>query len=124
MLFQLFGKKTPAVMREIHLFNTESGKLELFEPVNDKTVKMYSCGPTVYDYAHIGNLRSYIFADVLKRVLIHNGFLVQHTINFTDFGHLTDDGDAGEDDEQRDQAPAGDEQVLPKCTCARTGNTM
>ena len=97
MLFQLFGKKTPAVMREIHLFNTESGKLELFEPVNDKTVKMYSCGPTVYDYAHIGNLRSYIFADILKRVLLHNGFLVQHTINFTDFGHLTDDGDAGED---------------------------
>jgi cysteinyl-tRNA synthetase len=58
---------------------------------------MYTCGPTVYDYAHIGNLRSYIFADILKKTLEYNGYTVKHTINLTDFGHLTDDGDAGED---------------------------
>ena len=58
---------------------------------------MYSCGPTVYDYAHIGNLRAYVFADILKRTLVARGLRVKHTINFTDFGHLTDDADAGED---------------------------
>ncbi len=97
MLKKLFGTKTPVQIRDIKLFNTESGKLELFEPLDPKAVKIYSCGPTVYDYAHIGNLRSYIFSDLLKRVLIRNGYLVKHTINYTDFGHLTDDADAGED---------------------------
>ena len=58
---------------------------------------MYSCGPTVYDHAHIGNLRSYLLADLIKRVCIYNGYAVTHTINFTDFGHLTDDADTGED---------------------------
>lgn len=58
---------------------------------------MYSCGPTVYDYAHIGNLRAYVFADTIKRTLIYNGYQVNHTINYTDFGHLTSDGDTGED---------------------------
>lgn len=77
--------------------NTESGKLEVFQPWDESEVKMYSCGPTVYDYVHIGNLRSFVNADILKRVLIKNGYMVKHTINFTDFGHLTDDGDAGED---------------------------
>lgn len=84
-------------MRDIKLFNTESSKLETFQPYNDREVKIYSCGPTVYDYAHIGNLRAYIFSDILKRVLIKNGYQVKHTINYTDFGHLTDDADAGED---------------------------
>jgi cysteinyl-tRNA synthetase len=84
-------------MRDIHLFNTESGKLEVFTPLDEPNVKMYSCGPTVYDYVHIGNLRSFLTVDIIKRVLIRNGFLVEHTINFTDFGHLSDDGDAGED---------------------------
>ena len=97
MLEKLFGGKTPAITRQIHLYNTESGKLEIFEPHDARKVKMYSCGPTVYDYAHIGNLRSYVFSDILKRTLVRNGYLVQHTINFTDFGHLSDDGDAGED---------------------------
>jgi cysteinyl-tRNA synthetase len=58
---------------------------------------MYTCGPTVYDYAHIGNLRAFVFADILKRMLVFNGYDVRHTINLTDFGHLTDDGDVGED---------------------------
>ena len=58
---------------------------------------MYSCGPTVYDHAHIGNLRSFVMADLIKRVCLYNGYEVKHTINFTDFGHLTSDGDEGED---------------------------
>ncbi len=97
MLKKILGRKKPTHLREVKLFNTESNSIEVFEPLKDPAVKMYSCGPTVYDYAHIGNLRSYVFADILKRTLIRNGYLVKHTINFTDFGHLSDDGDAGED---------------------------
>lgn len=97
MMSGLFKKHTPVIIRDIRFFNTESRKIESFKPIEPTEVKMYTCGPTVYDYAHIGNLRSYIFADVLKRVLLRNGFEVKHTINFTDFGHLTDDEDAGED---------------------------
>ncbi len=82
---------------DIFLFNTESNKLELFKPLSADAVTMYTCGPTVYDYAHIGNLRAYVFSDILKRTLIFNGYEVKHTINLTDFGHLTDDGDVGED---------------------------
>ncbi|USN87881.1 MAG: cysteine--tRNA ligase [Candidatus Nomurabacteria bacterium] len=81
----------------IHLYNTETNQLELFEPLSDNMVTMYTCGPTVYDYAHIGNLRAFVFADVLKRTLIFHGYEVNHTINLTDFGHLSDDGDQGED---------------------------
>jgi cysteinyl-tRNA synthetase len=79
------------------LFSTETRELAYFVPRLPGIVSMYSCGPTVYDYVHIGNLRAYVFVDILKRTLIYNGFEVQHTINLTDFGHLTDDGDAGED---------------------------
>jgi cysteinyl-tRNA synthetase len=97
MFTQLFGGGTPAIVRDITVYNTESKKKEIFEPLNKKEVKMYSCGPTVYDHTHIGNLRAFLSADIIKRVLIRNGYMVKHTINFTDFGHLTDDGDAGED---------------------------
>jgi cysteinyl-tRNA synthetase len=97
MFSDLFGKKTPISHREVKLYNTESSSLEVFAPLKSPKVTMYSCGPTVYDYAHIGNLRSYVFSDTLKRTLIKNGYVVKHTINFTDFGHLTDDADAGED---------------------------
>ena len=58
---------------------------------------MYACGPTVYNYAHIGNLRAYIFEDLLKRTLLYNGYKVKHIMNITDVGHLTSDGDEGED---------------------------
>jgi cysteinyl-tRNA synthetase len=78
-------------------FNTETRKLEEFVPLSNREVKVYSCGPTVYDFAHIGNLRAYVFSDILKRVLNYNGYTVNHTINLTDFGHLTDDADAGDD---------------------------
>lgn len=97
MFSNIFGHKEPATLRDVWLYNTESSKKEKFEPFNPKQVTIYSCGPTVYDYAHIGNLRSYVFSDILKRTLIKNGFNVNQTINFTDFGHLSDDGDAGED---------------------------
>ena len=96
MLKNLFGtKSTPDKLPNIHLYNTETTSLELFEPLSNKEVKMYSCGPTVYDYVHIGNLRSFVFADIVKRTLIYHGYDINHTINLTDFGHLTDDGDAG-----------------------------
>lgn len=97
MFNKLFGTEKTAPVRDVKLFNTETGKIEIFTPLDPKVTKIYSCGPTVYDYAHIGNLRSYVFVDMVKRVLIRNGFLIKHTINFTDFGHLSDDGDAGED---------------------------
>lgn len=97
-MFSLFTAK-PKVHAgaPLQLFNTESRTLETFVPRNPKLVTMYSCGPTVYDYIHIGNLRSFVFADILKRTLEFNGYKVKHTMNLTDFGHLTDDGDAGED---------------------------
>jgi len=98
MFKNFFGKKTTSEeLPKIHLYNTETSQLELFKPLSDKMVTMYTCGPTVYDYAHIGNLRAFIFADILKRTLIYHGYDVNHTINLTDFGHLTDDGDNGED---------------------------
>ena len=97
MLQHLFGRKKPLTLRDINLYNTESGQLEVFKALKSPQVLMYSCGPTVYDYAHIGNLRSYVFSDIVKRTLLRNGYLVKHTINFTDFGHLTDDADEGED---------------------------
>ncbi|MBI4086614.1 cysteine--tRNA ligase [Candidatus Kaiserbacteria bacterium] len=81
----------------LFLCNTLSDLTEHFEPRNSSSVTMYTCGPTVYDYVHIGNMRAYVFADILKRTLGYNGFAVNHTINITDFGHLTDDADAGED---------------------------
>jgi cysteinyl-tRNA synthetase len=97
MLSKLFKTGTPVHTREITLYNTESRKYETFSPLKKNEVTMYSCGPTVYDYAHIGNLRSFVSADIIKRVLLHNGYIVKHTINLTDFGHLTSDGDTGED---------------------------
>lgn len=98
MFSNLFKKKEVLSQKpEIKLYNTETGSLEVFSPIENNIVKIYSCGPTVYDYVHIGNLRSYVFADILKRTLLISGYDVRHTINLTDFGHLTDDGDAGED---------------------------
>lgn len=81
----------------LKLFNTLSRKKETFKPINKGDVGIYSCGPTVYWYQHIGNLRTYIFSDVLKRVLIFDGFKVKHVMNVTDVGHLTSDADEGED---------------------------
>ncbi len=79
------------------LYNTLTRRKETFEPLRDKAVGLYTCGPTVYNYAHIGNLRTYIFEDILKRALVANGYDVRHVMNITDVGHLTDDADFGED---------------------------
>ena len=81
----------------LKLYNTLTRKKEEFEPINAGKVGLYTCGPTVYWFAHVGNLRSYVFADVLKRVLMYNNFDVKHIINVTDVGHLTSDADSGED---------------------------
>jgi cysteinyl-tRNA synthetase len=97
-MFSLFKKESSIIeFPPVVLFNTETRRLEEFIPLSKKEVKIYSCGPTVYDFAHIGNLRAYVFADTLKRVLNYNGYDVNHTINLTDFGHLTSDGDEGDD---------------------------
>jgi cysteinyl-tRNA synthetase len=81
----------------LHLYNTLTRQKEEFTPIRPGEVGLYTCGPTVYNFAHIGNLRTYLFEDVLKRVLIFNGYAVRHVMNITDVGHLTGDRDMGED---------------------------
>lgn len=81
----------------LKLYNTLTRKTETFKPIHKDFVGIYSCGPTVYWYQHIGNLRTYIFSDILKRVLQYNGYKVKHVMNITDVGHLTSDSDTGED---------------------------
>lgn len=81
----------------IKFYNTLTRRKEEFKPIRGKNVGLYTCGLTVYNYAHIGNLRTYIFEDVLKRTLFYNGFKVKHVMNITDVGHLTSDADTGED---------------------------
>lgn len=81
----------------ITLYNTMTRQKEEFVPLKPERVGIYTCGPTVYNYAHIGNLRAYVFADTLKRVLLEAGYDVNHIMNITDVGHLTDDASEGED---------------------------
>ena len=81
----------------LRLFDTYTRNLRDFAPLQPPTVGLYSCGPTVYDYAHIGNLRTYLFVDSLRRVLEFNDYPVQHVMNITDVGHLVSDADTGED---------------------------
>ena len=82
---------------DIFFYNTLTRKKELFKPIDEKEVRIYSCGPTVYKDATIGNLRTSIFQDVLRRVLRYNGYKIKHAMNITDVGHLVSDGDEGED---------------------------
>ena len=79
------------------LYNTETKKIENFVPYNKDEVTMYTCGPTVYHYAHIGNLRTYISEDILEKTLNYIGFNVKRCMNITDVGHLSSDSDSGED---------------------------
>lgn len=79
------------------LYDTLSRCKVVFAPLEGNTARMYTCGPTVYSYAHIGNMRAYIFMDTLRRVLKHAGYNILSVLNITDVGHLTDDGDDGED---------------------------
>jgi len=84
-------------MTTLQLFNSLTRRIEPFHPVHPGEARVYSCGPTVYNYPHIGNMRAYVFADVLGRTLSFKGYKLTHIINITDVGHLTDDADAGED---------------------------
>ncbi|MBS3090095.1 cysteine--tRNA ligase [Candidatus Pacearchaeota archaeon] len=88
-------------MEKVYFYNTLTRKKEEFKSIKKGDVGIYSCGPTVYWYQHIGNLRTYIFSDVLKRILNYNGYKVKHIINITDVGHLTSDADEGEDKMER-----------------------
>jgi len=84
-------------MEKIFLYNTLGRKKEALKPIKKGKIGLYTCGPTVYNYAHIGNLRTYIFEDILKRALLYNGYQVKHVMNITDVGHLSGDRDMGED---------------------------
>ncbi len=81
----------------LKLYNTLGRQLQQFQPLEEGRAGLYACGPTVYNYAHIGNLRAYVFEDILRRTLEMEGYEVSHVMNVTDVGHLTDDGDEGED---------------------------
>lgn len=81
----------------LKLYNTLTRKEEEFKPLEGNEVRIYSCGPTVYSFAHIGNLRTYIFMDTLRRTLKENGYTLKHVMNITDVGHLESDADEGED---------------------------
>lgn len=85
------------MIKEIRLFDTYSREKKMFVPLKRGRVGIYTCGPTAYDYPHIGNLRAYVFADILRRMFEFNGYKVTQVINITDVGHLTSDADEGED---------------------------
>ena len=82
---------------ELRLFNSLTRQLEPFQPVHPGEARVYTCGPTVYNYPHIGNMRAYVFADTLGRTLEYKGYKLTHVVNITDVGHLTSDADEGED---------------------------
>ena len=84
-------------MTDLKLFNSLTREIETFTPVHAGEARVYTCGPTVYNYPHIGNMRAYVFADILGRTLSFHGLKLTHIINITDVGHLTDDADEGED---------------------------
>ena len=88
-------------MSGLRLYNALTRDKQPFEPLDPPRVHMYSCGPTVYSYQHIGNMRPYVFADVLKRTLVWFGYEVRHVINITDVGHLASDADEGQDKMER-----------------------
>ncbi len=91
----------------LRLFNSLTRQIEDFAPIDGKTARVYTCGPTVYNYQHIGNMRAYIFADTLGRALRFKGYDLKHVINITDVGHLTSDADAGDDKMEKAAAATG-----------------
>lgn len=94
-------------MTDLKLFNSLTRQIETFQPVRPGEARVYSCGPTVYNYQHIGNMRAYIFADTLGRALSYKGYKLTHVINITDVGHLTSDADEGEDKMEKMAASQG-----------------
>ncbi len=95
------------VSRPLKLFNSLTRQMEEFVPVHPGEARVYTCGPTVYNYQHIGNMRAYIFADLLGRTLSWKGYKLTHIINITDVGHLTSDADAGDDKMEKAAAQSG-----------------
>jgi cysteinyl-tRNA synthetase len=94
-------------MVPLRLFNSLTRSIETFEPVHPGEARVYTCGPTVYNYQHVGNMRAYVFADTLGRVLSFKGYTLRHVINITDVGHLTSDADEGADKLETAAARAG-----------------
>src|SRR5690349_24633022 len=94
-------------MTDLKLFNSLTRSLETFQPIHPGEARVYSCGPTVYNYQHVGNMRAYVFADTLGRVLSFKGYQLRHVINITDVGHLTSDADEGADKMETAAARAG-----------------
>lgn len=92
---------------DIILFNTLGRQKQVFTPITPGKAGLYTCGPTVYDYQHIGNFRTFLFEDLLKRVLVYNGYDVTHIMNITDVGHLVSDADEGEDKMEKGSARTG-----------------
>nr|WP_232430245.1 hypothetical protein [Burkholderia ubonensis] len=92
---------------EILLYDTWERSLRPFSPIHADWVGLYCCGPAVYDHAHIGNLRTYLFEDLLRRTLEFNGYTVRHVVNITDVGHLLSDQDEGEDKVERQSRRSG-----------------
>lgn len=98
---------TPRAMADLTLFNSLTRSLERFEPIHTGEARVYTCGPTVYNYQHVGNMRAYVFADTLGRALRFKGFALTHVVNITDVGHLTSDADAGDDKMEKAAASQG-----------------
>lgn len=92
---------------ELHLYDSWERRVRRFESIVPGRVGLYCCGPTVYDYAHIGNLRTYVFEDLLRRTLSFNHYRVQHVVNITDVGHLVSDADEGEDKMEKGSRRSG-----------------
>lgn len=91
----------------VKFFNSITRKKEVFRPIHKRYVGLYTCGPTVYNYAHIGNYRTYIFEDILRRTLEYVGYKVKHVMNITDVGHLVSDADLGEDKIEKEAKKEG-----------------
>ena len=96
-MFGFLKKASPEEQPKLSLYNTLGREKQEFKALKGRKVGMYVCGPTVYDYAHVGNLRAYVFADILRRTLEYGGYEVKEIVNITDVGHLSSDADDGED---------------------------
>ncbi len=111
-MFNFFKTKS-ITDNPIYFYDSAARSKREFKPLKDDVATIYTCGPTVYDHVHIGNLSAYLLSDLTKRVLLYNDYQVKQTMNFTDFGHLSDDGDHGEDKMMKGMDREGYEITLP-----------